>query len=184
MEILPRIFSLTLALALAVSHVFASQATPYAGQEQRAIKALSVDEIQSYLKGKGAGLAKAAELNHYPGPAHVLELADQLELSAQQKSRTEAIFQAMQADAIRWGKALVDKEQELDRRFASAAITAQELRTLLEEIGKLQAEVRRAHLQAHLQQRAILSVEQVAKYDSLRGFGSGQGHRHRGHSGH
>lgn len=181
---MPKIFSLTVVLALAASNAFANQATPYTGQEQRAIKALSADEIQSYLNGKGAGLAKAAELNHYPGPAHVLELADKLELSAQQKARTEAIFKAMQADAIRWGQALVDKEQELDRRFASAAITPQELRSFLEQIGKLQAEVRRAHLQAHLQQRAVLSVEQVAKYDSLRGYGSGQGHGHSGHSGH
>lgn len=180
---MPKIFSL-IVLALVVNNVFANQAAPYAGQEQRVIKSLSVDEIESYLNGKGAGLAKAAELNHYPGPAHVLELADQLELSSQQRTRTEAIFKAMQADAIRWGHALVDKEQELDRRFASAAITPEELRALLEQIGNLQTEVRRAHLQAHLQQRAILNREQVAKYDRLRGYGSGSGPGHRGHSGH
>lgn len=179
-----KILSVTIMLALVTSNVFANQATSYAGEEQRAIKALSADETQSYLDGKGAGLAKAAELNHYPGPAHVLELADKLELSAQQKTRTEAIFKTMQADAKRWGKALIDKEQELDRHFASAAITPQELRSLLEQIGKLQAEVRRAHLQAHLQQRAVLSHEQVAKYDSLRGYGSRQGHGQGGHSGH
>lgn len=181
---MPKILSLIWVLALAVSSAVANQTAPYAGQEQRQIKALSADEIQSYLSGKGAGLAKAAELNHYPGPAHVLELADQLELTAQQKTRTEAIFKAMQTDAIRWGKALIDKEQELNRRFASASITPQELRTLLEQIGKLQAEVRRTHLHAHIQQRAILSVEQVAKYDNLRGYGSDQIQSHRGHSGH
>ena len=181
---MPKFFGVTIVLALVASNAFANQATPYAGEDQRAIKALSADEIQSYLNGKGAGLAKAAELNHYPGPAHVLELADKLELSAQQKTRTEAIFKTMQADAIRWGKALIDKEQELDRRFASNAITPEALRSLLEQIGKLQAEVRRAHLSAHLQQRAVLSGEQVAKYDSLRGYGSGQGHSHSGHSGH
>ena len=181
---MPKFFGVTIVLALVASNAFANQATPYAGEDQRAIKALSADEIQSYLNGKGAGLAKAAELNHYPGPAHVLELADKLELSAQQKTRTEAIFKTMQADAIRWGKALIDKEQELDRRFASNAITPEELRSLLEQIGKLQAKVRRAHLSAHLQQRAVLSSEQVAKYDSLRGYRSGQGHSHSGHSGH
>lgn len=181
---MPKGFSLTVVLILAASNGFANQAAPYAGQEQRAIKALSADEVESYLKGKGAGLAKAAELNHYPGPAHVLELADQLGLSAQQKARTEAIFKTMQADAIRSGQALVDKEQELDRRFAGATITSQELRSLLEQIGKLQAEVRRAHLHAHLQQRAVLNTAQVTKYDSLRGYGSGQGHSHSGHTGH
>lgn len=179
---MPKFFGVTIMLALVASNAFANQATPYAGEDQRAIKALSAEEIQSYLNGKGAGLAKAAELNHYPGPAHVLELADKLELSAQQKTRTEAIFKTMQADAIRWGKALIEKEQELDRRFASNAITPEELRSLLEQIGKLQAKVRRAHLSAHLQQRAVLNGEQVAKYDSLRGYRSGQGHS--GHSGH
>ena len=32
------------------------------------------------------GLALAAELNGYPGPSHVLELADKLELSAEQRA--------------------------------------------------------------------------------------------------
>ena len=41
-------------------------ASPYAGSENREIKALSSDEIASYLQGKGMSLAKAAELNHYP----------------------------------------------------------------------------------------------------------------------
>jgi len=56
----------------------ANQLSPYVGQEQREIKSLSPDEVKDYLAGKGMGLAKAAELNHYPGPAHVLELASQL----------------------------------------------------------------------------------------------------------
>jgi hypothetical protein len=53
--------------------------SPYTGQERREIKALSNEEIDRYLSGDGMGLAKAAELNHYPGPRHVLELADQLQ---------------------------------------------------------------------------------------------------------
>jgi len=52
----------------------------YAGQETRKIKALSEDQIQGYLAGSGMGLAMAAELNHYPGPKHVLELAEKLQL--------------------------------------------------------------------------------------------------------
>jgi len=51
--------------------------SPYAGQENRTIKALSQGEIKNFLSGAGMGFAKAAELNHYPGPKHVLELADQ-----------------------------------------------------------------------------------------------------------
>ena len=53
----------------------------YAGQEMRAIKSLSPQEVADLLAGRGMGLAKAAELNHYPGPRHVLDLARELDLT-------------------------------------------------------------------------------------------------------
>lgn len=162
---------------------WASPTGPYAGQEQRAIKALSAGEIQDILAGKGLGYAKAAELNHYPGPAHVLELAPQLGLSEKQMARTRAIFAAMQKDAMRHGQALVEKERELDRRFATGAIDTESLHKLLVEIAAVQAELRRVHLQAHLDQRLLLTPEQISRYDALRGYGSSAGDRaHGGHS--
>ena len=168
-------------LAVAVNNaVLAAQPASYAGQERREIKALSPEEIQDYLAGKGMGLAKAAELNRYPGPAHVLELAEKLQLSAQQKALSEVTFKTMQAAAIRHGKALVEKERELDRLFAGGGITDEDLRAALEEIGRLQAEVRRTHLQAHIEQREILTPKQIALYEELRGYAShaGRAHQH------
>jgi Spy/CpxP family protein refolding chaperone len=158
----------------------AAQPTPYAGQERREIKALSPGEIQDYLAGKGMGLAKAAELNRYPGPAHVLELADKLGLDEEQRVRSEAIFKAMQAQAIRQGKTLVEKERELDRLFAEGGITGEDLRAALEQIGHLQAEVRRIHLQAHIEQWKVLTEQQIARYEELRGYAShaGRAHQH------
>ncbi len=70
-----------------------AQQTPYAGQHTREIKALSPPDIESYLAGQGMGLAKAAELNHFPGPKHVLELADALNLSKEQLTQTQALFE-------------------------------------------------------------------------------------------
>ena len=160
----------------------AIQPSSYVGQEQREIKALSPEEIQSYLAGKGAGLAKAAELNHYPGPAHVLELTDKLQLSEEQKTRTKAIFNSMQKKAIYQGKALIEKERELDRLFASGTATPDSLRSTLNQIGALQAEVRRSHLQAHIEQQALLTKTQIAKYDELQGYTSQSGSGHGGHS--
>lgn len=156
---------------------------PYAGLQDREIKALSSTEIRDYLDGKGMGYAKAAELNHYPGPLHVLDLADKLGLTPEQKGRSQKIFTRMQHEAKRAGKALVDKERELDRRFAHATIDTATLRAVLDEIGKLQADVRRTHLQAHLEQRAVLTPAQIAAYDTLRGYAAGgsaddQRHRH------
>ena len=52
--------------------------TPYAGQQQRAVKALSEQQVADLRAGRGMGLALAAELNGYPGPLHVIELADKL----------------------------------------------------------------------------------------------------------
>ena len=96
--------------------------SPYAGQETRAIKALSQQEVEDYQKGKGLGYAKAAELNQYPGPAHVLEMAEKLTLTKEQTSQTQAIFRAMETQASALGKQLVEKERELDRQFASGSI--------------------------------------------------------------
>jgi len=57
---------------------------PYSAQAGREIKALSDEEVKPYVSGAGMGYAKAAELNHYPGPMHALELADPLGLGADQ----------------------------------------------------------------------------------------------------
>jgi hypothetical protein len=80
----------------------AEPSTPYAGQEQREIKALSAEEIEGYLSGSGMGLAKATELNHYPGPRHVLDLVVPLQLSEEQRQQTQAIFEAMRTEAVPW----------------------------------------------------------------------------------
>lgn len=64
-----------LILSMLVLQVQAIETKPYAGQQERMIKALSTSEIDGLKKGKGMGLAKAAELNHYPGPRHVLDEA-------------------------------------------------------------------------------------------------------------
>src|SRR5207244_4142384 len=50
--------------------------SPYAGQQRRSVKALSEQQLSDLQAGRGMGLALPAELNGYPGPSHVLELAD------------------------------------------------------------------------------------------------------------
>ena len=161
--------TMLLAVALAASMAAGAQ-SPYVGQESRDIKALSSQEVSDYLAGKGMGLAKAAELNGYPGPAHVLEMANALSLSAEQRAATEAIFKRMQERAIPLGRELVDEERALDRLFAARTVDDAKLANSLARIGKLSAQVREAHLHAHLEQAALLTMEQVAKYNELRGY--------------
>jgi len=160
----------------------ANAQSPYVGEEARDIKSLSTQEVSDYLAGKGMGLAKAAELNGYPGPAHVIELAGPLALTAEQRAGTQSIFERMQARAIPLGRNLVEEERSLDRLFASRGIDEAKLAASLARIGALSAQVREAHLQAHLEQAALLTPGQIAKYNELRGYASASGHA--GHDGH
>jgi hypothetical protein len=162
----------------------ASAQSPYTGQEAREIKALSPQEVSDLLAGKGMGFAKVAELNGYPGPVHVVELATQLQLTPEQMARTQALFNKMQARAVSIGRQLVDEERALDGQFASKSITAASLQSSLERIANLQAELRRVHLQTHLEQTALLSGAQIAAYSKLRGYGDGGDHSEQGHRRH
>src|SRR3954470_19967894 len=92
--------------------------TPYAGLQQRPVKALSDTQVADLRAGRGMGLALAGELNGYPGPSHVIELADQLALSGEQRQRMRELFDAMKAEAIPVGETLIEQERQLDREFS------------------------------------------------------------------
>lgn len=149
----------------------ASVPSAYVGQETRAIKALSDDDVAGYLAGRGMGLARPAELNGYPGPRHALNAAAELQLSAPQVAALQQIFAAMQAAAIPLGQLVVEKEAELDHRFAHRHIDEEGLARLTTEIARLQGELRAVHLRAHLATARELSPAQLEAYNRLRGYG-------------
>ncbi len=169
-----RLVTMAVFLPLCVSALAGE--SPYAGQEHGAIKALSPDAIEGYLEGRGMGYAMAAELNQYPGPKHVLELAPELGLSQEQIERTRELFVAMQAEASRLGKQRVALEGELDRQFATATITDETLVELTTSIATLEGQIRATHLGAHLAQKALLTEHQVRQYDQLRGYSAHHTH--------
>lgn len=166
--------SLMVILAGAVSLTGAQAKAPYAGQQERDIKALSPAQVKGYLNGAGMGFAKAAELNHYPGPKHVMELAVKLGVTEAQMAETEKIFNKMKKETTELGKLLVDKEKKLDDLFASKQITPVKLDAMVAEAAKLLGGIRAAHLRTHIEMKNILTTEQVAKYDELRGYSSGE----------
>jgi Spy/CpxP family protein refolding chaperone len=168
--------------ALASGLANTAPASAYAGQESRQIKAISPEDVDAYLSGKGMGLAKAAELNGYPGPSHVLALAGELGLSADQKQRTESLFKSMESKAIPLGRRFVEEERKLDRMFADKTVTRDALAKSLKRLGALQAQVRQTHLETHLAQAEILTPAQTAKYMELRGYaGTAKAEGHAGH---
>ena len=158
------------ALLLLPAALLAQAPSPYAGQESRAIKALSASDIDDLLAGRGMGLARAAELNAHPGPRHVLDLAGELALTDAQREALAKVFAGMKAAAVPLGRAIVDGETRLDRLFSSREATADSVRVLTRELGRLQGELRAVHLNAHVATAGILSPEQVRRYLRLRGY--------------
>jgi hypothetical protein len=160
-----------LALAAAGGQVFAQRpAQPYAGMQTRDIKTLSREEMADLAAGRGMGLALAAELNGYPGPAHVLELADKLRLSDTQRTKVKQLFESMKSEAIPVGQKLVAAERDLNHEFAERTITPERLEAATAAIAAIRGELRNTHLKYHLATAALLSPDQIRSYTELRGY--------------
>jgi hypothetical protein len=156
--------------------------TPYAGMQTRPIKALSEQQIADLGAGRGMGLALAAELNGYPGPSHVLELAGTLELSAEQRASMQRLFDSMKAEAMPLGIRLIEQEADLDRQFAGRTVTPESLKAATAAAATTQGILRETHLKYHLSTAALLNAAQMVKYAELRGYGGdggASGHKHR-----
>ena len=168
--------TLTACVAFAIASLSTAsiaQVSPYAGHERYQIKSLSPQEETALLEGQGAGFAKAAELNGYPGPAHVIELADQLALTPAQMQSTQQLMREHKERARHLGADLIAAEQALDRLFSERRADAAVVASAAERIGLLQAQLRAEHLNTHLLQTALLSAEQARRYSELRGYAVG-----------
>jgi hypothetical protein len=146
--------------------------TPYAGMHARDIKALSEQQVADLANGRGMGLALAAELNGFPGPSHVLELAGKLELSPDQRAGVKALFDSTTAEALPLGSKLIDQERDLDSEFATRIITPETLTASTVSIAATHGALREAPLKYHLSTAAILTHDQIQHYAGLRGYGA------------
>lgn len=158
--------------------------SPYISQLSSSVRGLSPQEVDDLLNGRGAGFARTAELNSYPGPRHVLDLQQELDLSADQIRQVEAVFQQMEAQAQQTGREIVERESRFNQGFANKTITEADLQAQTQELAQLYGRLRAIHLQAHLQITPLLSAQQIAEYNELRGYTnpvSPNEHQHQGH---
>jgi hypothetical protein len=151
----------------------AEEGSNHATEPTPQIKALSDSQISGYLEGNGMGVAKVAELNGYPGPDHVLELATQLGLNAHQRGTAERLKRSMKK-AARLGYWLVRDERRLDSLFAEGQADDEKITPLVQRIGSLEAEIRLVHLRAHIEMRRALTSDQIKKYEQERGHSVGR----------
>lgn len=149
-----------------------SYKSQYAGEEKREIKSLSEADIAELKNGSGWGLAKAAELNGVPGPAHLLEMKDEIALSAEQVRAVQDLYHKMKQQAIPLGLELIEIERELNNHFANQTISYELLGELLEKAAQVRKKLRYVHLSTHLKTPDILTPEQIALYNRLRGYSS------------
>lgn len=152
--------------------------TSYSALHESEVRGLTSAEIESLRNGDGMGYALPAELNGYPGPKHVLELADRLGLNEDQRNRTLAVRGAMLDNARRTGSDLVAAYAALDHEFRAGNMSVEQLRRHTEKIGVLEGELRAIHMEAHLEMMRILTMEQVQAYGQFRGYATTEGHEH------
>jgi len=172
------------ALLAALALPALAQHQHYAGMEQREIKALSPEQVKQYQAGAGMGYAMPAELNRFPGPMHVLELADKLGLTPDQHAKVQSLMDMHKTEARALGAKRVESERALEALFRSGKVEEGALAKSVRDAAALEGEFRLSHLETHRRTRALLTEEQVARYVQLRGYGGGSspakhgGHRH------
>ena len=143
---------------------------PYEGFETRGIKSLSEQDIEELRRGGGWGLALPAGLNGQPGPAHLLELREELDLCEEQVEAISSIYHEMRTAAIVAGEHFIAAETALSNAFAGPGLFEETLRGLLAEAAAACAELRYIHLSRHLSTSALLSDTQIHRYNVLRGY--------------
>lgn len=147
--------------------------SPYAEMETREIKSLSEADIADLRRGAGWGLALPAELNGVPGPAHLLEMKEGVGLTPAQTTALEAIFAEMQAEAREAGERFIAAEAAIEAAFREGKLPPDRLRALIDASAEARAELRFIHLRRHLETLPLLTDEQIARYNGLRGYDAG-----------
>jgi hypothetical protein len=169
--------------------VVADNVPPYRDQIHTEIRGLSDQEVSDLRQGRGMGRARAAELNGYPGPRHVLDAAKagQLALTLEQTRAAERLFDGMAREAQRLGDQILREEQGLEVGFRSGRISEADVNARTLRIAGLDGTLRAVHLRAHIAMRAALSASEIQQYNTLRGYDAPrvqQEHQHRRHPSH
>lgn len=143
------------------------------------LRALSPERVEALRLGRGAGYALAAELNGYPGPRHVLDLAAGLDLSAAQKAAAQRLFDAMKAEAVEHGGTLLAREQAIEDVFRSGSVSEDALFEATAGAAAAEARLRATHLKYHVRMAELMTAHQRRLYEKLRGYAAGS-HVHGG----
>lgn len=165
-----RVCAVVLALSLLAAQTFGAQSKEHQhspGPAEASHHSCLDQERAALERGEGFGMALVADRNGYPGPRHVLGLKTELRLAPEQQAAVEQLFARMKQKALARGREVLVAEARLDEMFARGRPEA-ELREQSFRVASLRAELRWAHLSAHLATGKLLTPEQLAAYQRLR----------------
>lgn len=168
-----RLFSWISMFAIASASALAQYphtTSPHAHAQSGEVPSLTPDEVRALRNGDGMGLARAAELNHFPGPKHLLDLRAELKLSHVQIEQVEAIHRKMKTRAIAKGEDILQAEIRLANLFASGSPAPTQVNRATEHLGVLRGQLRAIHLLAHIESARELAPGQIKAYNRLRGY--------------
>jgi Spy/CpxP family protein refolding chaperone len=119
------------------------------------------------LAGTPENEAALVEASGFPTPERILSFNDQLGLTKDQLKKIDAIVKELPVTLKVKGEEIVEAEDELLKFLQTGAPNERNVRTRLERIGKLRAEIRFAHIQVHLKIKALLTTNQFDRYKEL-----------------
>lgn len=86
----------------------------------------------------------------------------------------------MRSTSIALGNQLLSAEAALEAAFRDRDIAQAKLSALTLQVGALRAQLRAAHLGAHIQATALLMPQQIHRYQVLRGYAGNNADGHKG----
>ena len=125
---------------------------------------LTKEEVNAYLTGRSLNLDRVAEINHFPNPKKVIEIKSLLNLNRAQNNRTTISYKLMRKYAIKTGRKIVRKENQLNNLFQQTTVDLSAVKKLVNEIAVLKGELRFIHLRARVNQKSYLTNEQISTY--------------------
>jgi hypothetical protein len=163
-------YLLLILLFLSTSALKAQDASGINPEDSSPIKGMAMKDFEAFRDGKPMNFTRVAELHHYPAPATVLRFTRELKLSQNQVIQVKDINAYLQRKVLEMGRIILEEEKKLDDLFISGKVESGSLIYRTQQYGLYQGELRNAHLQAHLKTRAVLTKDQVKKYDHLCGY--------------
>ena len=127
--------------------------------------------------GKGRGGGKL-----FTSSFQIAYIARELDMTEEQKAQLREVLDAARPEADRLADAMVNSREAMKAYRESDRYSEEDIRAIADEKGKLVADMMVLHARVHTQIKAILTPDQLERFEKMRTRHRGKGrHRHGGH---